>query len=217
MPDILDMFSSTYFKTNPDYVKIIAWTNREVDKYNKIVRTHLFGEGIPKIIPGDKLTADAPYIEDKVALIKNNEDMEVVSATIEEDNVGPDLYIKVYKSVVKVFGLEGDTYDVAVKILHEDSDTDFKAVLNLLKTRALAEVKGTYKHKEAWREFYRFKDRYLRAKYSYAITAHKSQGSSYDHTVVMMYDIIKNNKTEERNRILYTACTRPRYTLKIVY
>ena len=217
MGEILDMFASDHFKDNPDYVKIIAWTNATVDKYNRIVRAHLFGENIPKIIVGDKMTADARYLEGNNVLIKNNEDLEVVKAEIATDNVGPDLNLQVYKCVVKVFGLDGESEEVAVKILHEDAEKDFKAILNVFRNKALAEKKGTYHHKEAWRNFYKFKDRYLRAKYSYAITCHKSQGSSYDHAVVMMYDIIRNPKTVERNRILYTACTRPRYTLKILH
>ena len=44
--------------------------------------------------------------------------------------------------------------------------------------------------------------------YAYAITAHKSQGSTYNTTFVLEDDIDVNSDIVERNRIKYTAYTR---------
>jgi len=44
--------------------------------------------------------------------------------------------------------------------------------------------------------------------YSYSITAHKSQGSTYNTTFVLEDDINVNIDVVERNRIKYTAYTR---------
>ena len=45
--------------------------------------------------------------------------------------------------------------------------------------------------------------------YGYAITGHKSQGSTYQHVMVMENDINENWMLKERNQIKYVALTRP--------
>jgi exodeoxyribonuclease-5 len=45
--------------------------------------------------------------------------------------------------------------------------------------------------------------------YGYAITGHKSQGSTYTHVFVMENDINDNWLLKERNQIKYVALTRP--------
>jgi ATP-dependent exoDNAse (exonuclease V) alpha subunit len=45
--------------------------------------------------------------------------------------------------------------------------------------------------------------------YGYAITGHKSQGSTYEHVFVMENDINDNWVLKERNQIKYVAFTRP--------
>lgn len=49
--------------------------------------------------------------------------------------------------------------------------------------------------------------------YSYALTVHKAQGSEYEHVVVFAY----THKTSERRRWLYTAITRAKKQLEIIY
>jgi len=45
--------------------------------------------------------------------------------------------------------------------------------------------------------------------YGYALTAHKSQGSTYQHVMIIENDMNLNPKTKERNQIKYVALTRP--------
>ena len=52
--------------------------------------------------------------------------------------------------------------------------------------------------------------------YSYEITAHKAQGSTYDNAFVLEADMDINRKIKERNRIKYTAFTRPKYKLFVI-
>ena len=48
--------------------------------------------------------------------------------------------------------------------------------------------------------------------YGYAITGHKSQGSTYKHVMILEDDINLNHKIKERNQIKYVALTRPTTT-----
>ena len=61
---------------------------------------------------------------------------------------------------------------------------------------------------KSWLHYYNFLRRYADVNYSYAITAHKSQGSTYNTTFVLEDDINMNLDVVERNRIKYTAYTR---------
>lgn len=215
--DILDMFDSDSFRENPDYCKVLAWRNKTVDAYNSQIRTKLFGDGIPKLMVGEKLTADAPYMEGRQTLIKNNEDMEVLSLKVEQDEIGKDNFLTIYKAHVKVFGSRGSSREVIVPIIHEDSEEVLKKYLNLLAAMAKQERPGSYAAKDKWMDFYKLKERYAATKYSYCMTVHKAQGSTYDHAVLCLWDIMFNRKTEERNRIIYTGITRPKFTLKIIH
>lgn len=215
--DVLELFASDHFSANPDYVKIIAWRNKTVDTYNTQVRHRLFGENIPKLMVGEKLVADAPFREGQQTILKNNEDMEILGLTEDKDQLAEDAFLKIYKAHVKIYGAKGTFKEVIIPIIHEESEAEYNKYLTLLKAIAKKERKGSYKHKSAWMDYYKFMERYAHVKYSYAMTIHKSQGSTYDHAIVDLQDIMYNRKTEERNRILYTAVTRPKYTLKIIH
>jgi len=58
---------------------------------------------------------------------------------------------------------------------------------------------------------------YLEIDYGYALTIHKSQGSTYDDVYVEYNNILSNSKEEERNKLLYTAITRCVNKLHIYY
>jgi ATP-dependent exoDNAse (exonuclease V) alpha subunit len=57
-------------------------------------------------------------------------------------------------------------------------------------------------------QFYKAKQHYADVNYAYAITCHKSQGSTYKNVYVDLADISGNDNVVERNRIIYTAITR---------
>ena len=51
--------------------------------------------------------------------------------------------------------------------------------------------------------------------YGYALTIHKSQGSTYDDVYVEYANILTNMKENERNKLLYTAITRSAHKLHL--
>ena len=93
-------------------------------------------------------------------------------------------------------------------------------------------------NKRAWRKYYEFRRNNLLMKtidknrngtykmsgdvivkdldYGYAITGHKSQGSTYSHVFVMENDINDNWVIKERNQIKYVAMTRPSLTATVL-
>ena len=59
-----------------------------------------------------------------------------------------------------------------------------------------------------WQSYYNFIEEFADITYSYAITVHKAQGSTYNYVIVNYKDIISNTKKEEVDRLLYTGITR---------
>ena len=59
-------------------------------------------------------------------------------------------------------------------------------------------------------------DRFAQLNYGYAITVHKSQGSTFKNVFIDISDILDNNNTDEVSKCLYTAITRSSNTLELL-
>jgi len=215
--EILPLYASEEFSKDPDTIKVIAWTNKTVNRFNDIIRAHLFGENLPKVIEGDKLIADAPVMEDKRILIHTNEEMDVVEVNINEMSLGSTWIMKYYHCRVRLQRTSGIYNEVMIRIVHEESEDLYDTIIGKLRVLAKSHKQGGYEARSAWMDYFGFIEEWHRVKYNYAITAHKSQGSTYKQVVVLEYDMEHNRKTFEKNRILYTACTRPSHCLIVVY
>ena len=53
--------------------------------------------------------------------------------------------------------------------------------------------------------------------YGYALTIHKSQGSTYDDVYIEYANILSNTRENEKLKLLYTAITRSSNKLHIFY
>jgi hypothetical protein len=214
--NILPLYKHTEYKEGAKYIKTIAWHNKVVNFYNKIIREFLFGENLPKIIIGDLLIADAPIVEDNKILISTNQRMIVLNAVIEEEVLSELYVIRYYKTRVKVFN--GEEYnEYMIKIIHEDSEATYNKIIELQTHVALSYPKGSFQARSSWIDKFKFEESWHQTKYAYAISAHKAQGSSYIHAFVLYWDIKTNPNVFERNRIYYTCCTRPSKNLYIAY
>ena len=58
---------------------------------------------------------------------------------------------------------------------------------------------------------------YIEVDYGYALTVHKSQGSTYDDVYIEYNNLLSNTKSTEKNKLLYTAITRCSNKLHLYY
>lgn len=200
---IQKLFTSSDFKVNQDYAKIIAWTNDMVTFFNEIVRQYIFGENIPYLMKNEKIIADKPVVFNDRIIIYTNDELNVLDYSIKDTHLlgRP---IRFYKALVQ----NELNQEYAINIVHENSFKTYANLVNNLKQDALKERQGTEKAKTKWIRYYKFQEKFAEIKYNYAITAHKSQGSTYQNTLIILDDLLKNPRVHERNRILYTSCTR---------
>ena len=210
-------FVTEDFKKDSEYAKIIAWRNKTVSTMNDVIRKVIYGDEAlgSKILVGEKLIANSPILQGETVILNTNEEFTVDSFNIKSDDLryqisdNPDedllsVTLKYYDAVVSYLDDEDDIIKVNIEILHEDSEDEFKKIANMFKLRAI-EKKGKDK---SWLIYYNFLRKYADVNFAYAISCHKSQGSTYNTTFVLEDDIDMNWDVVERNRIKYTAYTR---------
>ena len=213
---IKENFCGPEFANNPDFAKVIAWRNKTVDSFNEVIRSFLYYRGVNRGVQGEKLILNRPIMEGSGKKAKPvlfvNDDLVVTKVSVGESNYFAKK-LKYYDCTVE------RVYDDAaaefnIRILHEDSDKRYQMLLNQLKNMALSTKKA--KKGMAWKAYYDFMSNFAQTSYNYAITCHKSQGSTYNNAFVCYTDIAANTKIVEMQRILYTAVTRPSDTLFIL-
>ena len=212
-----EYFKTDKFAKDSEYAKIIAWRNKTVSTMNDLIRNVIYGEEAKtsKILLGEKLIANNPVIQEGYVVLNTNEEFTVTGYEVKMDNLrfmiskNPDdepveINLKFYDATVSYLNDNDEEIKVGIEILHEDSEAEFNKFANVLKLRAI-EKRGADK---SWLHYYNFLRRYADVSFAYAITCHKSQGSTYNTTFVLEDDIDMNLDVVERNRIKYTAYTR---------
>lgn len=187
--------------------KAIAWRNRTVDRINELVRSRLFPD-CDVWTKGDRLITTAPVI------IDCNGTQEIIASTDSEGTVEC-----VDHGVRNVFGKDYSTYEILVKLDNGDSVelTLPRGSSKLILGKHLNELAAmARKNSRLWKDFWGLKETFHDVKYSYALTAHRAQGSTYETAFVHAGDIMANFKKFEALRCLYVACTRPSKRLILV-
>ena len=176
--------------------KVIAWTNQTIDIYNGIIRNAMYGkESEEDWLLYDSIMIAAP------ALVKFN-----ITLTIDEEFM---IWEKRTKPHHKYPNFLCDYIDIGIpdfelNFVNKQSDYAFKKELQ----RLASEAREPGKAREYWAQFWALRNTFHQARYSYAITAHRSQGSSFKNVFVDIGDILKNKNTEEALRCLYVAVSR---------
>lgn len=228
-------FCTEQFKADSDYIKVIVWRRATAAHFSKEIRLLINNvDTLPFIIDGDRLVMNEVMLKGKKILIANNEELIVLSHTIEEVPVSYKLFnldqsvfdqataneprARVIETTFKVYNckvnISGER-EMNVNIIHEDSWRERDQILE--KTLECAKkLTDQFERGSMWKQFYTFLNPFAQVVYNYCITAHKSQGSTYDYCISMEWDIDANFTFFERNRIRYVAATRARNKLFII-
>jgi exodeoxyribonuclease-5 len=220
---VIDLyFHSKQYKENIDFIKIIAWRNKTVKYLNQIVRESLFGKDCDRFNIGDKLIANAALFSRSPSRWGEGFEYQVKAYTSEEFII--EKKEKMHKSFTEfvknspIASFEGDFWKLIVLslnsnedlpcrttlyVVHEDCVKDYNNRLAALKAHATSN-----RCINSWRMYFNMLKWNDNVIYNYAITAHKSQGSTYNNVILIEEDLDFNMNIIERNRIKYTAYTR---------
>lgn len=187
--------------------KIISWRNVTVDKYNLFVRANIFGREEARAnvwLPDDKIVATAHLKNlDDETFMKTDEEATILQVVLGHHPRYNEF--EIWNLLVE----DENGKKVTIRTLTPSGQFALNNRLNELSM----EAKSGKKYK--WREFWALKEAFNEVRHSYAITSHRSQGSSYIKTFVDLEDIMLNRNRQEAFRSLYVSCTRQRQEIYI--
>lgn len=221
---LLAEFSSDTYKKNMDHVKLIAWRNETVQYSNKFIRDYIIGENSDIVEVGDILMGyrSIPDPKLKLNIIENSSDYRITWKSKRQQNE-----LDIYGYVIRIeenSDIFSDFTDIFIVDTKDEKNMYLYAQYHDF-YRDLAK-----RNKKMWNIYFTFRrknmilcniDKYIDGTnrgtdtitkdldYAYAITGHKSQGSTYTHVFILEDDINTNRCIKERNQLLYTSLTRP--------
>jgi hypothetical protein len=219
---IQDVWSGPEIKADSFYYKIIAYRNSQVAIWNDLARSiyhNVKREDLPQILIGDYFITDKPVFHDDTILLNTSTDIKVLS--ISQDKKSPHRLfknesIKYYECEVEYFDHIADKFmKTHIHILDNEHQLKYSSLMNKVKDWAQNELNAA-KKKMFWHAYFAMDKCFARVSPAFAITAHKSQGSTFKNVIVDVNDILLSSNIEERNRILYTSLTRPSDTCTLI-
>lgn len=233
---VYTQFTDEQFTKNIDLVKIVAYTNNCVSKWNAFIRNNIIkGFQTSVITINDLITSYVTLVDDFNDVIIRNSEEYVLKDIVNYTH--PKYEIKGF--MVKFVAIHGGRVSPPIFIVdHKDiqSITNYYKISNSLITEA-KNAKNNRGNK--WRDYYNFKNSCLLLTnitnstggiimprdldYGFAITSHRSQGSTYETVCVDVNDMVFDKygnpykDCDGINRRLYVACSRAKNMLYLKY
>ena len=214
--------------------RVLAWRNKTTDRYNALIRKNLgFND---EFNVGDLLMLAQPKLQ-KVnyyrSIIVANIDEEVVVQAVVKKTMQPTSVYFQNLPKIEYWQLTTQTLDYQDKptqlVLNQPLADDHGLEDTLQQMAAAAKRAGqmmytdrtnSRKHneerKQRWREYWTLREEFTLVRFAYAMTVHRSQGSSISETLVDARDIKCNSETLEQYQCLLVACTRARTMLTVL-
>lgn len=228
-------FSADSFDSNYDKFRIITWRNKNVDDYNKQIQSLRysglktpFAEGEPVVFssPLHLISTDHDYaIENRLLTGWDNvlcsTESEAIVLSINE--VAPFWFAPTAEQVKNGFNfrpfrlsryavncrmIDSDEEPMAACTVTGDKD-ELKNCLNFIANSIKAGAGFT------WFQFWLLQKYFADLRPAYAMTAHKSQGSTFENVFVDARDILSNPNREEALRCLYVAVSRASHNVVV--
>lgn len=236
--NLIDMsFNDEAYTKNIDMYRIIAYTNNCVSGWNNYIRNTIIRDSDKNIITkNDLIMSYETIVNEFMEIVINNSEEYIINDIVNfvDDKYG-------FKGFLVKFQLvHGGTITRPLFVIdHRDAFTiqKYHKIITDLINSAKNANGGTRVAK--WKEYYAFKKKYLIAAnvidrsgrilydrdidYGFAITAHKSQGSTYDTVFVDVNNIVYDRmghpyaNQDDLLRRLYVGCSRAHKELILCY
>lgn len=230
-------FNDELYAKNIDMYRIVAYTNNCVTSWNNYIRHSIIADSDKSIITkNDLIMSYETIVNEFMETVINNSEEYVVKDIV--DYVDATYGFNGF--LVKFQMVHGGSITRPLFIInHRDkfSIQKYYQVITSLITDAKNACGGDRGAK--WRSYYDFKKKYILATnivgrdgrilfsrdidYGFAITSHKSQGSTYDTVFVDVNDMVYDrygapySNQDDLLRRLYVACSRARKELILCY
>lgn len=231
-------FNDQQLTSNVDFAKIIAYTNVVVSAWNKFVRTAIIKDANKSVITKNDLIISYTTIVDKFndAVIKNSEEY-IINDIV--NYVHPQYNLKGF--LIKFQAIHGGKITSPLFVIDHSDKFSIQMYAKLSQDLVnAAKTARAVMRPQRWKDYYTFKESCLLLTnilasdgrtlvysrdldYGFALTSHKSQGSTFDTALIDVDDIVfdKNGVVyadcEEVNRRLYVAASRCRNKLYLKF
>ena len=199
-----EMLSQISEHTTPDDVRIIAWTNTQVDKYNQQIREKLFGRKPEPFYAGERIvTTEALHRHSDGEIMMNTDEECYIKNVQEGELVDPyhgEMRYRTINLIVEPLYAPGTDY--CLTVIHPKDQGKLDDRLEWLASRAK-------KNKQLWSDYWAFRSMFHNIRHCWAITAHRAQGSTFKNVFVDVVNISRNKRLYEFLRLLYVAMSRP--------
>jgi exodeoxyribonuclease-5 len=184
-----------------ELTKAVAWRNKTVEHYNKIIRLEL---GFLDTFNVKDLLMLAEPVHDDGTIIAHIDDEFWCQSVDDTEIILGDFANNVTIPVYKLNLLNEDQV-ISVNVPKSNVRLDDY----LSKLARIAKASTGLGRKQRWDDFWRVKQQFTDVRYGYAITAHRAQGSTYTEMFVDQQDILSNPDKNTAFKCLNVACTRP--------
>jgi exodeoxyribonuclease V len=192
-----DMARQGHFHTGK--AKAIAWRNMTVDFLNDFIRNQFKAtQSTDKFVVGDRVVIKEPIIVGETTAASTDEEGTVSSVMITQHSRYPTL--RAWHIKIK---MDYTQSTVSTYVIHSSSEGELQQMLD------------QFKQAKRWDLFWKLKEAFGNIAYGYALTAHRSQGSTFENVFVDAGDIMLNRTISDRTKCLYVACSRASKQLRI--
>ena len=193
-----DTFIDYHLVSDYEGVKTLAWRNDIVTSHNRCIRKKLFPDTTDDLVAGDLLMCYRPITKwdsasrSSYTLVHNSDELLVKQVTKELSSIG----IKIYSTLAAVSEDEEQLIDFVRKEDYNEYIDNYTHYKKAAKKRGWASFYGFYDNHLLLENLGKlYNNRYMPNKafdYAYALTVHKSQGSTYNEVFIDMADIVQH-------------------------
>lgn len=230
-------FNDEAYTKNIDMYRIIAYTNACVTSWNNYIRHTIIKDADKSIITkNDLIMSYETIVNEFMETVINNSEEYVIKDIV--DYVDPTHEFKGF--LVRFQMIHGGQITRPLFIINHRDNYSIQKYYQVISTLISTAKSAQGSDRGAkWRAYFDFKKKYLLATnivgrdgkilfsrdldYGFAITSHKSQGSTYDTVFVDINDMVYDRygapyaNQDELLRRLYVACSRARKELILCY
>jgi hypothetical protein len=200
--------------TEDDWDVFVAYRNASVDRVQELACQKVYGHGAQSFEKGEVVVAQSALRNKSGLLVANQDQLTVVSADEGEGDWGRIVGLRnlagrtVYPEYVNGADLANPKHPYSLELKYRGDvarDLQMKWAKEGKRRGGILDSE----RRQAWVNFFALKDQtVLNFSHPFAITSHKSQGSTYSRAYILSNEIAQFDK-----RALYVAATRPRDVL----
>jgi exodeoxyribonuclease V len=221
---------------NIDGARVLAWTNGAVAKFNGDLHRILYGPSAPPYVVGQPVVSHSAITgPDGLPLVSSTCEMELLAVEPAAGAIDGDELLEVREALLGKrrtkageklppwqwwnieAQLSGEGRRIQFQVLDPEQQSDWskaaKVIANLAKGEAF--LHGKAAARDLWGLYWARKDRFGRINPVWALTIHKSQGSTFDR-VFLHPDLDRHHDQGERNQLAYVGITRAAKALHVI-